>query len=38
MEGQHGMLDDEWWHSFTSDAGDYELGAPVGESGDDATS
>lgn len=30
--GEHDMLDDEWWHPFTSDANDYELGGAVGES------
>ena len=28
----HGMLDDEYWSSFTSDFADYELGGPIGQS------
>lgn len=26
----HGMLDDAWWDTFTTNANDYDLGAPVG--------
>jgi hypothetical protein len=29
--GERGMLDDAWWHPFTSVPSDYELGGPVGE-------
>lgn len=28
----HGMLDDAWWDTFTTNANDYDLGAPVGVS------
>ncbi len=27
-----GMMDDEYWASFSADFADYELGGPVGES------
>jgi hypothetical protein len=27
-----GMMDDEYWASFSADFADYELGRPVGES------
>lgn len=31
MATEHTMLDDAWWHPFTNDANDYELGSAVGE-------